>query len=130
MTYEEMGLDQFLRSIDSPSRDNVGWANRGSVRNTILRNSSITDAKIDSLNANKINAGTIDVYVSGSAIGGTISGTAVALEDLTPEEIASGTYSNTMNVGTASTGYVRIDGGNNRIIVNDGTTNRIVIGNV
>ena len=35
-----------------------------------------------------------------------------------------------LNVGTGGTGYVKIDGANNRIIVHDGTTNRIVIGNV
>jgi hypothetical protein len=34
-----------------------------------------------------------------------------------------------VTVGSGS-GFVRIDGGNNRILVNDGTSNRIVIGNV
>jgi hypothetical protein len=36
-----------------------------------------------------------------------------------------------INVGSGSGGaYVRIDGANNRIVVHDGTTTRIVIGNV
>lgn len=115
MTYEEMGLDQFLRSLDSPTRDNVGWENRGRVRNTILRNSSITDAKIDSLNANKITAGTINA-------------SEITVSNIPPDDIASGTYPNTMNVGTAAGGYVRMDGANTRFIVHDGSNNRILIG--
>lgn len=35
-----------------------------------------------------------------------------------------------IDVGSGGTGYVKIDGVNKRIIVNDGATNRIVIGNI
>lgn len=41
-------------------------------------------------------------------------------------QVLSGDY----NLGTPASGSVKIDGANNRIVINDGTTDRIVIGNV
>ena len=47
------------------------------------------------------------------------------------DQILTSTLTAPVNVGTAGgSAYVKLDGQNNRIIVNDGTTNRIVIGNV
>ncbi len=46
-------------------------------------------------------------------------------------KIAAGTLEVSVDVGTAAGGaYVRLDGVNNRIIVNDGTVDRIIIGNI
>ena len=46
-------------------------------------------------------------------------------------KILAGTIEVSVDVGTAAGGaYVRLDGVNNRIIVNDGTTDRIIIGNI
>jgi hypothetical protein len=46
-------------------------------------------------------------------------------------KISSGTILVQYNLGSGTGGsYMILDGGNNRISVNDGTTNRIVIGNV
>lgn len=44
--------------------------------------------------------------------------------------ILAGTVLVPINLGSQSGGYVLIDGANNRILVNDGTVNRIVIGSV
>jgi hypothetical protein len=49
---------------------------------------------------------------------------------LSADKIASGTVVVGLNLGSSSAGYLLLDGANNRILVNDGTTNRIVIGNV
>lgn len=47
------------------------------------------------------------------------------------DKIGAGTIVVSFNLGTTSSnGYMILDGGNNRILLNDGTTNRIVIGNV
>ncbi len=49
---------------------------------------------------------------------------------ITADKIATGTLVAGLNVGEGSAGYVLIDGPNNRILVNDGTTNRVVIGSI
>jgi hypothetical protein len=46
------------------------------------------------------------------------------------DQLTAGTIVVPMNLGTSSAGSVILDGANNRIIVNDGTTNRILIGAV
>ena len=93
MTYDEMGLDQFLSSLSRPSQGS-GWSDRGSVRNTIFRNESITDSKVDSLNANKITAGTIDANT-------------IAVVNLSATNITTGTMSaNYITGGTMSANYL------------------------
>lgn len=52
------------------------------------------------------------------------------ISGITAEKILAGDIIVAVDVGDVSTGYVRLDGTNDRIIVNDGTDNRIVIGNV
>ncbi len=49
---------------------------------------------------------------------------------ISADKIAAGTVIVSINVGSSSGPYLLIDGPNNRILVNDGTTNRIVIGSV
>lgn len=49
---------------------------------------------------------------------------------LSADKIAAGTVIVSVNLGSSSTGFLLLDGPNNRILVNDGTTNRIVIGEV
>ena len=114
MTYEELGLDKFLKSNDSLSNTSL----LGQIDiNNLLSRGVLSTSFIKSIKADRIRSGTVDASV-------------ITVSNLQPEEIASGTYGETMNLGTAATGYIRLDGANNRIIVNDGTTNRIVIGNV
>lgn len=54
------------------------------------------------------------------------------IDSMTVGKLVAGTLDVPVDVGKASTAgaYVRIDGPNNRFIINDGTTNRIVIGNI
>jgi|GEM_PF-5377117 len=49
---------------------------------------------------------------------------------MSADKIASGTVIVGLNLGSSTSGYVLLDGANNRILVHDGTTNRIVIGSV
>lgn len=49
---------------------------------------------------------------------------------LSADQIGAGTVVVSINIGSSSAGSVILDGANNRIIVHDGTTNRVVIGNV
>lgn len=50
------------------------------------------------------------------------------IQAITASKILAGTITVQLGVGTTGGGYVRIDGANNNIIVNDGTNNRILIG--
>lgn len=56
--------------------------------------------------------------------------TATKVKSVYAGNILAGTVLVQLNVGSQSSGYVLIDGKNNRILVNDGTVNRIVIGSV
>lgn len=57
--------------------------------------------------------------------------TTTKVQFITADKIAAGTVTVAMNLGTSiGDAYILLDGANNRILVNDGTTNRIVIGNV
>ncbi len=112
-----MDLNPFLQSNNSPlvvntsfSFDKFDFGNnvmRDSVTTLHLQNASITNAKIGSLAVQDGN-----------------------ILSLSANKLTAGTVLVSVNVGSAASGYVLIDGVNNRILVNDGTTNRIVIGNV
>ncbi len=54
----------------------------------------------------------------------------LAIKDLEASKLTAGDILVAINVGTSNTGYQRIDGVNNRFVTNDGTTNRIAIGNI
>jgi hypothetical protein len=57
--------------------------------------------------------------------------TTTKILSLAADKITTGTLTALADIGTGSGGsYVRLDGQNNRIIVNDGSNPRIVIGNV
>lgn len=66
----------------------------------------------------------VDSMIDDSSISG---GKIINLE---ADKLTSGTITAIANLGEAAAGYVRLDGENNRLVVHDGTTNRIVIGNV
>lgn len=73
--------------------------------------------------------GAVDPYVFGS----TYERNAVSpshVRYITADQIGAGTVVVSINLGTSSAGSVVLDGANNRILVHDGTVNRIVIGNV
>lgn len=52
------------------------------------------------------------------------------ITSLSANKITAGDIIVAVDIGNPASGFVRLDGVNNRIIVNDGTTNRIVIGEV
>jgi hypothetical protein len=49
------------------------------------------------------------------------------IEGLSADKITAGTLSVQVDVGDPTSGYVRFDAENDRIIINDGTTNRVLI---
>lgn len=61
-------------------------------------------------------------------IGGRNSVTATKVKSVYAGNILAGTVEVGINIGSASTGYVKLDGANDRIVINDGTVNRIIIG--
>ena len=46
------------------------------------------------------------------------------------DKLTAGTITVGINLGVGTSGSMTFDGANNRIVINDGTTNRIVIGSV
>lgn len=54
--------------------------------------------------------------------------TTAKILSLSADKITTGDLTVQVDVGTAGSGYVRIDGANTRILVNDGTNDRILIG--
>lgn len=82
------------------------------------------NSPITSYGAGKINGMEYDYNLDRASI------TTTQVRSISADRVAAGTVIVGLNLGTSSAGYVLLDGENNRIIVNDGTTNRIVIGNV
>lgn len=61
----------------------------------------------------------------------TISGGKITTNSMDANRISASNIDVAVDVGTgAGSAYVRLDGGNNRIVIHDGTNPRIVIGNV
>ena len=81
---------------------------------------------VSGIEADQIKAGTITAT---EIAAGTITATEISGNQLDVVATNTGTLNvdEYINVGAAN---LKIDGANNRILVNDGTTNRIVIGNV
>jgi hypothetical protein len=52
------------------------------------------------------------------------------IDSLSADKITTGDLVVAVDVGDPASGYLRIDGVNNRIVGNDGTTNRFVLGDV
>jgi len=78
----------------------------GAVSTTKIQNAAITTAKIQ------------DAAITNAKI-----------SNVSADKIITSTLTAQVNVGSG-TGYVRLDGVNNRIIIHDGSHPRIVIGNV
>ena len=106
-------LNQFLEAKDSLAAGTRSYVD--SVKfdtNYEIPSSGIDTNRIRSITADKISAGTINstVVYSGS---------------IEASQIKAGTISVSLGLGG---GNVTIDGANKRILVNDGTTDRILIG--
>jgi len=119
-------LDSFLFPKDSPYAQNRGAISaydfnsdyeRSLVYNSLIQDKAITNAKI----------GTAAI---GSANIQDLAVTSSKIVSLDASKINAGTIVVALNLGTSASGSLILDGANNRFIVHDGTTNRIVIGNI
>lgn len=133
---ENLGLNQYLQPNDSPVTQNTQVVSsyrfadenersvigRSQIKNLAVGSAQVGTAVIDDVN-----------IADGAIITRTIAGSAVTNEkilDINANKISAGTVVVALNLGTSASGSLILDGANNRIIVHDGTTNRIVIGNV
>lgn len=72
---------------------------------------------------NMVSAYDFDAYNERGAV------TTTKVQFVTADKIAAGTVQVAMNLGTnIGSAYILLDGANNRIIINDGTTDRILMG--
>jgi hypothetical protein len=60
----------------------------------------------------------------------TIGAMGTYISDLNVNHLTAGDITVAVDIGNPASGYVRLDGENNRIVINDGTTNRIIIGEI
>lgn len=104
-------LNQFLQPFNSPVTQNMGAVSgydfnsnyeRGGVGNFSIKNASINNAKIGTAAIGTANIGT-----------------------LTFNQISGGTINVLATIGTAN---IKLDGANNRILINDGLNDRVLIG--
>lgn len=79
----------------------------------------------ESVDANKLAFGAI---ITEKLADGSV--TSVKVKEIGAEKILTSTLETAVDIGNPSAGYVRLDGPNNRIVVHDGNTIRIVIGEV
>jgi hypothetical protein len=98
--YNNLGLNQFLQPMSSP-----------------VSESSFVNAY--SFDSNNERSAITNTYIQDQAV------TNAKIVSLVADKITAGTVTVTLGVGGAN---VTIDGANNRIIVNDGTVNRVLIG--
>lgn len=110
-----MGLNSYLQSTDSLA-----------VRTEALKKEDYFKLQSGGAAANpnpRALAGTLPNYL-GSIIND------LHIRNLAVAKLLAGTITVALNLGTSSAGSVILDGANNRILINDGTVNRISIGNV
>ena len=100
---EDGGILENLIGDGAVTTDKIG---DGAVSTTKIQNAAITTAKIQ------------DAAITNAKI-----------SNVSADKIITSTLTAQVNVGSG-TGYVRLDGVNNRIIIHDGSHPRIVIGNV
>ena len=86
----------------------------GTVR---IADAAITNAKIDNL---AVTEGKIE----------DLAVTNAKIQSIAAEKILTGDLTVAVDIGSPALGYTRLDGANNRIIQHDGTTIRIVIGDI
>ncbi len=112
--YDEFGLRrvQTREQISANETDYLLSLSENSVRSKKIQASAVINSKIKdgAVNTIKIN----DLAVTNAKI-----------NDLAADKLTTGTLTVAINVGEANT---KIDGVNNRIIINDGITDRVLIG--
>lgn len=99
----------------------------GQVGTGGIEDGAITEDKLidGSVSGSKLGSGSVDtINIVDYAI------TDAKITSLSANKILAGDLVVAVDVGNPTTGYVRLDGGNNRIVVHDGTNPRIVIGDI
>jgi hypothetical protein len=132
---DNLGLNEFLQPVNSPITQNIGAVSSYDFSDSYER--SVIGSQIKNLAVGSAQVGTAvisDVNIAdGAIVTRTIAGSAVTnakILDINASKITAGTVVVALNLGTSASGSLILDGANNRILVHDGTTNRIVIGNV
>lgn len=103
MDYRELGLNQFLQPINAPislSGAVSSYDFDSNYSSNIIRTTTVQDNAITDRKITSISA----------------------------DKIGAGTVIVSINLGTATTGYMKLDGANNNIVINDGTVDRIIMG--
>lgn len=133
---ENLGLNEFLQPVNSPIAQNQAAVysyqfdyqnERGVVSTGKIKNASITNALIGSAAIDDVNIANGAIVTDKIADGAVTNDKVVSIN---ASKITAGTVIVALNLGTASAGSLILDGANNRIVVHDGTTNRVVIGNI
>ena len=97
----------------------------GQVASGGIEDSAITEDKLvdGAVTSDKLGEGSVDtINLVDYAV------TDAKITSMSADKILAGDLVVAVGVGSSNGGYIRLDGENNRIIVNDGTDNRILIG--
>lgn len=103
--YSNIGLNLYLQPVNSPT----------------ITQTRVTGYEFDSIADRGV---IINSLLQDNSV------TNAKIVNLDADKINAGTVTVSLGLGSTATGYIRLDGANNRIIVNDGTTNRVAIGDV
>lgn len=101
--YRGLGLNQFLQPINAPISASGAVSSYdfdSNYQSNIVRTTTVQDNAITDRKITSISA----------------------------DKIGAGTVIVSINLGTVATGYIKLDGANNNIVVNDGTVDRILMG--
>ena len=119
INYLDLGFDEFLRAkrpesqmISANDMDAFNDLAESSIRSNKLRDEAIINSKLKdaAVNENKIASEAV---------------TNAKIKNMVVSKLLTGTISVVANVGD---GNVKIDGSNKRILINDGTNDRILLG--
>lgn len=135
--YLDLGFDEFLRMpvvdsrmISANDMDAFNDIAESSIRSNKLRDEAIINSKIEDLavdddKINDIDWTKIDNILVKTADIENLAVTNGKINNLNVSKLVTGVMTAVASVGNS---YVKIDGGNKRIIINDGTNDRILIG--
>lgn len=101
--YNDLGLNQFLQPTNSP----------------VTSSGFVNAYQFDSNNERSV---ITNSYIQDQAV------TNAKIVSLVADKISAGTVTVSIGVGTTTSGYLRMDGANNRFVVNDGTVDRSYYG--
>jgi len=105
----------------------TGGIESGAITGDKIVDGAVTGDKLvdGAVSGDKLGSGSVDtINIVDYAI------TDAKITSLSANKILAGDLVVAVDVGNPTTGYVRLDGGNNRIVVHDGTNPRIVIGDI